>query len=116
MVQLSDVVHHRKEFVEIDDTQMYKRCRVQLRAQSVVLRDDVSGIEIKTKKQQVCSANEFLVAEIDAKLGVYGLAPGSLDGAIVSSHYFLFEISSVRPKSIVRVILTLFFQSRNRFC
>jgi type I restriction enzyme S subunit len=65
---------------------------VQLHAQGIVLRDEVVGADIKTKKQQVCRAGEFLVAEIDAKVGGFGIVPESLDGAIVSSHYFLFSI------------------------
>lgn len=90
MVKLGEVLTHRKEFIQIDDFAAYKRCRVQLHAQGVVLRDQVPGTEIKTKKQQVCKSGEFLVAEIDAKLGGYGLVPDDLEGAIVSSHYFLF--------------------------
>ena len=89
-VKLGDVLTLRKEFIQIDDIAPYKRCRVQLHAQGVVLRDQVPGSEIKTKKQQVCKAGEFLVAEIDAKHGGYGMVPTELDGAIVSSHYFLF--------------------------
>jgi type I restriction enzyme S subunit len=96
LVPLSEVLAHRKHFIEIDDTQEYRRCRVQLHAQGVVLRDVVSGSAIRTKSQQVCRAGEFLVAEIDAKLGGYGLVPEELDGAIVSSHYFLFEIDASR--------------------
>ena len=92
VVPLTDVLHHRKEFITIDDTQQYKRCRVQLHAKGIVLRDSVSGADIKTKKQQVCRTGEFLVAEIDAKMGGFGLVPAELDGAVVSSHYFLFEI------------------------
>lgn len=92
VVPLADVLRHRKEFITIDDTQHYKRCRVQLHAKGVLLRDNVSGSDIKTKKQQVCRAGEFLVAEIDAKMGGFGLVPRELDGAVVSSHYFLFEL------------------------
>ncbi len=92
VVALGDVLRQRKEFITIDDTQQYKRCRVQLHARGVVLRDLVSGSDIKTKKQQVCRARELLVAEIDAKVGGFGLVPDELDGAVVSSHYFLFEI------------------------
>lgn len=89
-VPLGDVLVHRKEFIQIDDLKRYKRCRVQLHAQGVVLRDEVVGATIKTKAQQVCKSNEFLVAEIDAKMGGFGLVPPELDGAVVSSHYFLF--------------------------
>lgn len=90
LVPLGDVVTHRKEFIQIDDLSNYKRCRVQLHAQGVVLRDEVEGSLIKTKTQQVCRSDEFLVAEIDAKMGGFGLVPRELHGAIVSSHYFLF--------------------------
>ena len=93
LTSLGKVIKHRKEFIEIDDTQKYKRCRVQCHAKGVVLRDIVQGSEIKTKKQQLCRTGEFLIAEIDAKMGGFGIVPESLDGAIVSSHYFLFEIN-----------------------
>lgn len=92
MVPLGEMLTHRKEFIQIDDAAIYKRCRVKLHAQGIVLRDEVPGIEIKTKKQQVCRAGEFLVAEIDAKVGGFGIVPDALDAAIVSSHYFLFQV------------------------
>jgi type I restriction enzyme S subunit len=90
--KLGEAVQHRKEFITIDDVSIYKRLRVQLHAQGIVLRDVVPGALIKTKKQQVCRAGEFLVAEIDAKVGGFGIVPDFANGAIVSSHYFLFEI------------------------
>lgn len=91
-VKLGEVVTPRKEFITIDDLATYKRCRVQLHAKGIVLRDVVSGAEIKTKKQQVCRARELLVAEIDAKHGGYGIVPDDLEGSLVSSHYFLFTV------------------------
>ncbi len=91
-VPLGRAIKQRAEFVRIDDLQEYKRCRVQLHAKGIVLRDTVSGSVIKTKEQQVCKAGEFLVAEIDAKVGGYGIVPEDLEGAVVSGHYFLFEI------------------------
>jgi type I restriction enzyme S subunit len=92
MVPMEKVLRHRKEFIQIDELTRYKRCRVQVDAKGIVLRDIVNGSEIKTKKQQVCNSGEFLVAEIDAKMGGFGIVPDGLDGAIVSSHYFLYEI------------------------
>lgn len=89
---LGSVARHQKEFIALDDAVRYKRCRVQLHAKGIVLRDELEGAAIKTKKQQVCRTGQFLVAEIDAKLGGYGIVPEDLDGAIVSSHYFLFDV------------------------
>ena len=95
-VPLGKVIRLRKEFVTIDDLAIYKRPRVQLHAKGIVERDQVPGALIKTKKQQICSAGEFLVAEIDAKVGGFGIVPNSLDGSIVSSHYFLFVIDEAQ--------------------
>ena len=91
-VKLGEVLTLRKEFITIDDTQTYKRCRAQWRAQGVILRDIIPGTSIKTKKQQVCRAGEFLVAEIDAKEGGFGIVPDTLNDSVVSSHYFLFQV------------------------
>jgi type I restriction enzyme S subunit len=95
-VRLGEVVSLRKDFVRIDDISTYKRCRVQLHAKGILLRDLVTGSELKTKEQQVCRSGDFLVAEIDAKVGGYGIVPDELEGAIVSSHYFLFEVDRTR--------------------
>jgi len=95
-VSLEEVIQHRKEFFRINDLDNYKRVRVQLHAKGIVLRDTIAGSEIRTKTQQVCRAGEFLVAEIDAKVGGFGVVPDDLDGSIVSSHYFLFEINKAR--------------------
>jgi type I restriction enzyme S subunit len=95
-VRLGEVLRQRKEFMTIDDMVSYRRPRVQLHAKGIVVRDEVPGALIKTKNQQVCRAGEFLVAEIDAKVGGFGIVSEDLDGAIVSSHYFLFTVDATR--------------------
>ena len=92
-VSLGEFLTERKEFFTIDDFSKYKRARVQSHGKGIVLRDEIDGIEIKTKKQQAARTGEFLVAEIDAKVGGFGIVPSELDGAIVSSHYFLFHVN-----------------------
>ncbi len=110
IVPLGQAIRHRKEFITIDDLTEYKRCRVQLHAKGIVLRDIVTGASIGTKKQQVCRAGEFLVAEIDAKVGGFGIVPGDLDGAIVSSHYFLYEINE---QQLERRFLDYYIRTRS---
>lgn len=96
LVPLAEVISHRKQFVTVEPDVTYTRCRVQTSARGIVLRDRIPGSHLKTKRQQVCRAGEFLVAEIDAKVGGYGIVPDTLHGAIVSSHYFLFQIDKDR--------------------
>ncbi len=92
LVKMGEVLKLRKDFIKIDDNTKYKRCRVQIQGKGVVLRDEIYGKDIKTKKQQLCYTEDFLVAEIDAKVGGYGIVPNYLENAVVSGHYFLFEI------------------------
>lgn len=114
IVPLGNVLKQRKEFVRIDDGSLYKRARVQLRAKGIVQRDQVPGAIIKTKKQQICHAGEFLVAEIDAKVGGFGIVPEFLEGAIVSSHYFLFVVDErqLDQKFLDYFIRTLAFRNQ----
>lgn len=46
------------------------------------------------KKQQRVRSHDLVVAEIDAKVGGFGVVPPELDGAIVSSHYFVYTIDT----------------------
>ena len=92
LIKLEKLLKQRKGFITIDDEQVYKLCRVQIQGKGVVLRDKIIGKSIKTKKQQLCKRDDFLVAEIDAKVGGFGIVPPELEDAIVSGHYFLFEI------------------------
>lgn len=108
LVNLGDVIAHRKEFIIVDDLKTYKRCRVQLHAKGIVLRDIIYGSQIRTKRQQECRSGEFLVAEIDAKVGGYGIVPSDLEGAIVSSHYYLYTIDDT---SLITDFLRLFIQT-----
>jgi type I restriction enzyme S subunit len=96
IARLSEILDYRKEFITIDDLTEYARPRVQIHVKGIVLRDKVLGSQIKTKAQQVCHAGEFLVAEIDAKVGGFGIVPASLDGSIVSGHYFLFALNTAK--------------------
>jgi hypothetical protein len=52
-VKLGEVLRHRKEFITIDDLTNYKRPRVQLHVKGIVLRDEVSGVLIKTKMDRI---------------------------------------------------------------
>lgn len=114
ITSLKEILSFVQDYTIIDDEQYYKRCRVQLHAKGVVIRDIVQGWEIKTKRQQVCKSNQFIVAEIDAKVGGIGMIPPELDGSIVSSHYFLFNLDTnkIDPKFLDYYSRTRLFRSQ----
>jgi type I restriction enzyme S subunit len=100
LAQMSQFLRLRKEFFTIDDAATYQLVTVQLHARGIRERQQLAGVEIKTKRQQRIQAGDLLVAEIDAKVGGFGIVPTELSGAIVSSHYFLYEIdtSQIDPR------------------
>ncbi|WP_338928577.1 hypothetical protein WDZ11_19070 [Roseomonas mucosa] len=96
IIRLREVIRERAKWIEIDDNTLYQRVTARVRNQGIEPRDRVLGSYVKTKRQKLCKADDLLVAEIDAKVGGFGLVPTEGDGAIVSGHYFLFEIDQAR--------------------
>ena len=99
LAKMEQFLRLRKKFFEIKDAEEYQLVTVQLHSRGIRERSRLLGSEIKTKKQQRVKAGDLMVAEIDAKVGGYGIVPSELDGAIVSGHYFLYEIdqSQIEP-------------------
>lgn len=91
-VQLEQYIKQRKEFLLLEDETTYNRVTVRIHAKGIVPRDEIKGKDIKTKKQFPVKTDDLLVAEIDAKVGGYGIVPKGLRDAIVSSHYYLYEV------------------------
>ncbi|MEB2309805.1 MAG: restriction endonuclease subunit S [Candidatus Brocadiaceae bacterium] len=113
-VKLAEVLRHRKINMLINNNEEYSLCRVQLHRRGVVLREKKMGSQIKTKKQQVCRAGDLIVAEMDAKFGGYGFIPDYLEGAIVSNHYYLYELdkSKITQDYFEILIKTDFIQNQ----
>lgn len=116
-VQLKEVLRHQKgnaRSLLIDDSIEYKLCRVQVHRRGVVLRKNQFGHEIKTKKQQLCHAGDLIVAEMDAKFGGYGFIPVDLEGSVVSSHYYLYELdySKITQEYLEVLINTDYIQNQ----
>lgn len=80
----------------IDDTEEYQLVTVKLHGKGIVPRSRLRGSQIKMKEQQRIHANQLLVAEIDAKFGGFGIVPAELEGAIVSGHYFLYNVDTAK--------------------
>lgn len=93
-MKLRDFLSYRNDFVTIDNEKEYQLVTVKLHGKGIVQRERLFGSQIKTKKQQIIKYNQFLVAEIDAKVGAFGIVPKELEGAIVSGHYFLYDIDA----------------------
>lgn len=88
--KLNEHLCQRTSWITLSDDSRYNRCTVKLHNLGVVPRDTVFGHEIATKKQQLTKTDDLLVAEIDAKVGGFGIVKPDTAGSIVSSHYSTF--------------------------
>ncbi len=107
-ILFSKIMTENKDSITIDDKKEYQRITVKLRGKGIVSRDIIFGKKIKTKKQKLTKPNQFIVPEMDAKFGAFGIIPKELSNSIVSSHYFLFDLDTDK-------ILPEFFDYMIRF-
>ena len=77
--------------IHMDDTQ-YTRITVRLFNKGIVLRDQVYGREIGTKKQIQVNTGQLIVSKIDGKSGAMAFIPQEFDGAIVTQDFPVFDV------------------------
>ena len=110
LVPLSKILTRVKEAVEIEDVALYKRITVRLYGQGVLLRDEVLGKEIGTKRQFVAHAGQLIISRIDARNGAFGIVPEELEGAIVTNDFWLFEVHNALSEYLMLVLSSELFQ------
>lgn len=95
-VPLVHVLTQVVDELRVRDGIQYKQVTVRMHNKGVVLRQEVDGREIKTKRQFRVQAGQFVFSRIDARNGAMGLVPQELDGAIVSNDFPVFNIDTDR--------------------
>lgn len=118
LARIGDFLKKSRYSIDIHNDQFYKRVRVKIRNGGVEERDVEKGINIGTKKQFVASAGQFVVSRIDARNGAFGLIPDSLDGAIVTNDFPLFDVdkSKILPEFLVLITTTKEFINFAQSC
>ena len=91
-VPLGEVFTQVFDEVRVDDDTPYKQVTVRLHGKGAILRREVSGSEIKTKRQFNVKAGQLVYSRIDARYSAIAIIPNDLDGAIVSNDFPVFNI------------------------
>lgn len=108
MMRIGDFLKRNKTAVAIQDGVKYKRVTIKVRNGGVVLRDEVMGENIGTKKQFLVSEGQFILSKIDARNGAMGIIPTELNGAVVTQDFLPYDIDTtkVNPQYFVLVCTT----------
>lgn len=93
-ISIGSFLKRVKESVEIEDTQKYKRVTIKTNHNGILLRDEVLGNKIGTKKQFIVRPGQFLLSKIDARNGAFGIVPENLDEAIITGNFWTYEVDS----------------------
>lgn len=96
LVSLGDVLSEFKEYIANPAAQSYAKLSVRLYGKGVVLDAPADGSALKMKKHQLARAGQVILSEIWGKKGAIGLVPPEGDGALCTSHFFLFDINHDR--------------------
>jgi type I restriction enzyme S subunit len=111
MVPLSEILAKPEESIALRPDERYKEVTVRLWGKGVVLRREVTGVEIAADRRTVVRSGQFILSRIDARNGAFGLIPDTLDRAIVTNDFPVFtpQASRIVPAFLGWMSKTHFF-------
>lgn len=94
-VKLGELLSRTGEPVDADPSLEYSEITVRLWGKGVVERGRITGAQVNGRRF-VARAGNFIASRIDARNGAMGLVPESLDGALVTNDFPLFQANKER--------------------
>jgi len=96
MVSLEEVLKQNQEYIDNPEPKLYPKLSVKLYGKGVVLDTPADGASLKMKRHQIARSGQVILSEIWGKKGAIGFVPPEGDGALCTSHFFLFDALSDR--------------------
>ena len=91
VVKLEEVLDQDLDFVTDLEPGTYKKLSVRLYGKGVVPDKPVDAHTVRMKKHQIAKEGQIIVSEIWAKKGAIGIVPPNGNGALCTSHFYLFN-------------------------
>jgi type I restriction enzyme S subunit len=92
VVKLDEVIKQDTNYVYELVPKMYPKLSVKLYGRGVVLDSPTDGATVRMKRHQLAKPGQVILSEIWAKKGAIGIVPKEGKGALITSHFFLFDI------------------------
>jgi type I restriction enzyme S subunit len=112
-VRLGEVLTHYQEYIE-PDAAIYPKLSVKLYGKGVVLDTPADGATLKMKKHQLAKEGQVILSEIWGKKGAIGFVPTEGEGALCTSHFFLFNVRAekVEPRWLQAIFSANYLQEQ----
>lgn len=91
-VLLGDVLKQDVQYCSEPEPRLYPKLSVKLYGRGVLLDTPADGGSVKMRKHQLARPGQVILSEIWAKKGAIGIVPPEGEGALCTSHFFLFDI------------------------
>lgn len=95
-VRIGDVVSLSKDVICVESNIEYTRLTVKLFNKGIQERDTVIGAQIGTKRQTRVKGGQFIISKIDGKSAAFGIVDSSLEGAIVTPDFLVYDIDTTQ--------------------
>ena len=95
-VPLSHILKQDENYIFELEPRIYPKLSVKLYGRGVFLDEPVNGANVKMKRHQLAKPGQVILSEIWAKKGAIGIVPPEGEGALITSHFFLFDIDDTK--------------------
>lgn len=113
-VPLSRVLIQDQRFVSEPDDRQYSKLSVKLYGKGVILDRPTEGANLRMRRHQLAKAGQVILSEIWGKKGAIGIVPREGEGALCTSHFFLFDIlrDQIEPGYLEAVFRSNYLQDQ----
>jgi type I restriction enzyme S subunit len=114
MVPLREMLSPYQEYIEAPEAKEYPKLSVKLYGKGVVLDAPADGSTLKMKRHQIAKSGQVILSEIWGKKGAIGFVPPKGDGALCTSHFFLFDVhrNKLEPKYLQAIFTANYLQDQ----
>jgi type I restriction enzyme S subunit len=114
LVPLGDVLTQYHDFIDTPEARLYPKLSVKLYGRGVVLDAPADGATLRMKRHQIARAGQVILSEIWGKKGAIGFVPPEGDGALCTSHFFLFNVrpDKVGPRYLQAIFTANYLQEQ----
>lgn len=95
-VALGEVLKQDICYVSAPEPRLYPKLSVKLYGRGAVLDTPTDGGTVKMQKHQLAKPGQVILSEIWAKKGAIGIVPPEGNGALCTSHFFLFDVDETK--------------------
>ncbi len=114
MAILGELMTQNRDYIDAPEARSYPKLSVKLYGKGVVLDAPADGSSLKMKRHQVAKAGQVILSEIWGKKGAIGFVPLEGEGALCTSHFFLFDLylDRVEPRYLQAIFTANYLQEQ----